>query len=94
MPKTPLLEANNLALAYARRNRTDEAVALAERSLALLDRTGDRHRRAAIHGNLADILHQAGDEMASREHLKQAASLFAEVGVGDWEPEIWKLTGW
>jgi tetratricopeptide (TPR) repeat protein len=85
---------NNLALAYARRNRTDEAVALAERSLALLDRTGDRHRRAAIHGNLADILHQAGDEMASREHLKQAASLFAEVGVGDWEPEIWKLTGW
>ena len=85
---------NNLALAYARRGRTDEAIALAERSLALLDRTGDRHRRAAIHGNLADILHEAGDEAASREHLKVAASLFAEVGVGDWEPEIWKLTGW
>ena len=85
---------NNLALAYGRRDRVDEAIPLAERALGLLDRTGDRHRRAAIHGNLADLLHAAGKEAESQEHLRQAVSLFAEVGVGEWEPEIWKLTAW
>ncbi len=85
---------NNLALAYGRRDRVDEAIPLAERALGLLDRTGDRHRRAAIHGNLADLLHAARKESESQEHLRQAVSLFAEVGVGDWEPEIWKLTAW
>lgn len=30
------------------------------------------------------------------EQLKQAVSIFAEVGrnAGDWEPEIWKLASW
>ncbi len=85
---------NNLALAYARRDRVDESIALGDRALALLDRTGDRHRRAAIHGNLADFHHLAGDETASENHLRAAAGLFAEVGVGRWEPAIWQLTGW
>ena len=85
---------NNLALAYGRRGRIDEAIPLEERALELLDRTGDRHRRAAIHGNLADLLHAAGDEVGSQEHLRTAVTLFAEVGVGEWEPEIWKLTAW
>ncbi|MEX1286385.1 MAG: BTAD domain-containing putative transcriptional regulator [Acidimicrobiia bacterium] len=85
---------NNLALAYARRDRVEEGIALAERALGLLDRSGDRHRRAAIHGNLADLHHLAGAEDASQAHLREAVTLFAEVGVGEWEPEIWKLTGW
>lgn len=85
---------NNLALAYGRRDRIDEAIPLAERSLELLDRTGDRHRRAAIHGNLADLFHAAGNQAASQDHLRKAVSLFAEVGVGEWVPEIWKLTAW
>ena len=42
------------------------------------------------------MLHQAGDELAAREHLTQSTALFAEVRVasGSYEPEIWKLVDW
>ncbi len=65
-------------------------------SLQISEALGDRHRSAAIHSNLADMLHQAGDEQAAREHLKQSAVLFTEVGVSSesYEPEIWKLVDW
>lgn len=87
---------NNLALAWLRRGEPEIALDHACRSLALLERSGDRHRRAAIHGNLADIHHARGDESKSRDHLRLAVELFAEVGIepGGWEPEIWKLTSW
>ena len=51
---------------------------------------------AAIHDNLADFLHQAGDEAAAMDELKRAASLFAEVGInpGELEPEVWLLKQW
>jgi hypothetical protein len=51
---------------------------------------------AALHSNLADTLHAAGDDVKSRWHLTESARLFAEVGLeeGEWEPEIWKLSEW
>jgi DNA-binding SARP family transcriptional activator/tetratricopeptide (TPR) repeat protein len=87
---------NNLALAWLRRGQSDLAAEAGSRALALLDRIGDRHRRAAVHGNLADICHALGDEDASRTHLRQAVELFAEIGIepGQWEPAVWSLTSW
>jgi len=87
---------NNLALAMANQSKMEEAVQLEQEALQISEALGDRHRSAAIHSNLADMLHQAGDEEAAKEHLKQSAALFAEVGVASvsYEPEIWKLVDW
>ena len=87
---------NNLAIARRRAGDQIGAVADASRALALLEPVGDRHQLAALHSNLADALHSAGDEGNARRHLTESARLFAEVGeeVGQWEPEIWKLSEW
>ena len=87
---------NNLALACAREGDGAEAVELTERSLRLCSEQGDRHREAALHNNLADLFHRAGDEPASMAHLKQAVAIFAEVGGqdGEMQPEVWKLVEW
>jgi hypothetical protein len=54
---------------------------------------------------LADLLHAAGKSEKAMHHLKQAVSIFAEIGSGESEgqngagvgaftPEIWKLAEW
>jgi Flp pilus assembly protein TadD len=80
----------------ANQSKLEEAVRLEQEALQISEALGDRHRSAAVHSNLADMLHQNGDEEAAREHLKQSAALFAEVGEtsGNYEPEIWKLVDW
>ncbi|HUP18057.1 MAG TPA: BTAD domain-containing putative transcriptional regulator, partial [Acidimicrobiia bacterium] len=87
---------NNLAIARRRMGNPDGAVEAAARALSLLEPLGDRHQIAALHSNLADALHEAGDEDRARRHLTESARMFAEVGVevGQWEPEIWKLSEW
>ena len=87
---------NNLAIARRRSGDRGGAVAAATRALLMLEPVGDRHQLAALHSNLADALHGAGDEEGARRHLTESARLFAEVGaeVGQWEPEIWKLSEW
>ena len=56
---------------------------------------GDRHREAALHNRLADLLHAAGREEEAMAELKAAVAIFAEVGEqGKLEPEIWKLSEW
>jgi len=87
---------NNLALACARAGDDELALELGGRALALCARQGDRHREAALHGNLADILHGAGRSEEAMGHLKQAAALFAEIGgdAGELQPEIWMLVDW
>jgi DNA-binding SARP family transcriptional activator len=86
---------NNLALAYARAGETDAAMALTSRALDLCSEQGDRHREAALHNNLADLLHREGREAESMEHLKAAVAIFAEVGDdGGMQPEVWKLVEW
>ena len=50
---------------------------------------------AALHSNLADLLHAAGDEAGALEHLKTAAGLFAAIAVGgEQRPRIWTLVEW
>jgi DNA-binding SARP family transcriptional activator len=87
---------NNLAIARRRVGNPDGAVEAAARALSLLEPLGDRHQIAALHSNLADALHEAGDEDEARRHLTESARMLAEVGVelGQWEPEIWKLSEW
>ncbi len=87
---------NNLAIARRRVGNAAGAVEAAVKALSLLEPVGDRHQIAALHSNLADALHEAGDEDRARRHLTESARMFAEVGVevGQWEPEIWKLSEW
>jgi hypothetical protein len=70
----------------------------ANRSTRALDegtRLGDRHRLAALHTNVADLLRAAGQDEAAMEHLKQAAAIFADVDDAEHRrPEIWTLVEW
>ena len=86
---------NNLALACGR-DDPERAIALTARALALCSEQGDRHREAALHNNLADLLHRTGRDPESMDHLKRAVTIFAEVGdeTGGMQPEVWKLVEW
>lgn len=86
---------NNLALALGRDGQPELAIPLTEEALELSARVGDRHREAALHNNLADLLKAAGRRAESMRHLKRAVTLFAEIGApGEMAPEVWKLVEW
>jgi tetratricopeptide (TPR) repeat protein len=87
---------NNLALARAASDDIAGALELAETALSLCISQGDRHREAALHNNLSDLLYAAGQPDAAMAHLKRAVAIFAEIGLesGDIQPEIWKLVEW
>jgi tetratricopeptide (TPR) repeat protein len=88
---------NNLALALGASGDTKRAIELARAALALCISEGDRHREAALHNNLADLLHTA-DQSSSEAvaHVKESVAIYAEIGVeqGTVQPEIWKLAEW
>ena len=96
VPDARIAALNNLALVYCDSGDLDVAVETLLRALALCEQQGDRHRAAALHNNLADLCHAERQEARALTHLKQAAALFAEVGleIGHTTPEIWKLTEW
>jgi DNA-binding SARP family transcriptional activator len=87
---------NNLALAQGRAGNLERAVNLAEEALAICVAQGDRHHEAALHNNIADLFHVADRDGDAMAHLKQAVTIYAEIGVeaGAVRPEIWKLTEW
>ncbi len=87
---------NNLALADRASGDTARAIKLTQTALELCQTQGDRHRQAALHNNLADLLHQAGQSEQAMEHPKLAVAIFAEIGeeAGALQPEIWKLVEW
>jgi len=86
---------NNLARLLAETGRGSEALEVAAEALELGSELGDQHRVAALHTNLADLLHAAGQGEAAMAHLKEAARRFASVDVGDApRPEIWTLVEW
>ncbi|MDX6678689.1 MAG: hypothetical protein QOE31_2741, partial [Solirubrobacteraceae bacterium] len=87
---------NNLALVRADAGRLAEAHELTVHALAVCVAHGDRHREAALENNLADIEHARGDEDGSREHLRRAIAIFAEIETDESTrlPEIWKLASW
>jgi DNA-binding SARP family transcriptional activator/tetratricopeptide (TPR) repeat protein len=98
-PSAPLGAAvaalNNLARLLAETGRGAEALAVAAEALELGSELGDQHRVAALHTNMADLLHADGQRDAAMAHLKEAARRFASVDVGDGpRPEIWTLVEW
>ena len=94
-PSARVAALNNLALAHRATGEVDLAVDHTRTALELCTRQGDRHREAALHNNLADLLHLAGHHTEAMDHLKQAVAIFAEVGEpGPPNPEIWKLVSW
>jgi DNA-binding SARP family transcriptional activator/predicted ATPase len=95
-PSVAVAALNNLALACARAGDEERSLELTGRALALCSRQGDRHREAALHNNLADLLHRAGRSEDAMAHLKQAAAAFAEIGgdADEMQPEVWMLVEW
>ncbi len=95
-PTARIAALNNLALAYGTIGDVERAIQLTETALALCVSQGDRHREAALHNNLADLFHAAGQTEMAMTHLKQAVTIFAEIGAeaGAPQPEIWKLVEW
>jgi DNA-binding SARP family transcriptional activator/tetratricopeptide (TPR) repeat protein len=86
---------NNLARLLAETGRGAEALAVAAEALELGSELGDQHRVAALHTNMADLLHADGQREAAITHLKEAARRFASVDVdGGPRPEIWTLVEW
>lgn len=87
---------NNLALALQSSGQVERALPLATEALALCVTQGDRHHEAALHNTIADLLHEAGQSEDAMAHLKQAVSIFAEIGVeaGAVRPGIWKMVDW
>jgi DNA-binding SARP family transcriptional activator len=87
---------NNLALACRANDEIERALELTETALGLCVAQGDRHHEAALHNNLADLFHAAGRSEAAMAHLKQAVTIFAEIGAeaGTPHPEIWKMVTW
>ncbi len=87
---------NNLALVCKSNGELERAILLTQDALALCVSQGDRHREAALHSNLADLYHAAGNSEAAMSHLKLSVSIFAEIGLdaGTMRPEIWKLVEW
>jgi hypothetical protein len=94
-PGAALAALNNLARLLAETGRGSEALATAAEALELGSELGDQHRVAALHTNLADLLHADGQREAAMVHLKEAARRFAAVDAGDSpRPEIWTLVEW
>ncbi len=72
-----------------------DALPLAQEALALGRELGDQHRLAALHTNLADPLHAAGQRDTALVHLKEAARGFAAVDTGGTpRPGVWLLAEW
>ena len=85
---------NNKALLLAEDGDTDRAVDLVQEAIGIAERTGHRHREAALWNHMADLHHQAGRDENARDSLTRAVSLFADIDSGDLEPELWLLSRW
>ncbi|MFO7678728.1 MAG: AAA family ATPase [Chloroflexota bacterium] len=87
---------NNLGLLETAVGDLSRAQELLESALHHCLTYGDRHWEAALRNNLADLLHRSGQGEAAMAQLKQAVTIYAEIGqeTGDWQPEIWKLSEW
>jgi DNA-binding SARP family transcriptional activator len=87
---------NNLGLVYSQQKEGQRAVELLQEALSVCVAIGDRHREAALHSNLADLLYAAGNSEDAMTHLKRSVAIYAEIGreTGSWQPEIWKLVEW
>jgi DNA-binding SARP family transcriptional activator len=85
---------NNKAILLSEDRNSPKAVELVEEAIGIADRTGHRHREAALWNHLADLHHRAGRDPEARDALNRAVSLFADIDSGEFEPEVWLLSRW
>ena len=85
---------NNKAILLSEDRNSSTAVELVEEAIGIADRTGHRHREAALWNHLADLHHRAGRDPEARDALNRAVSLFADIDSGEFEPEVWLLSRW
>ena len=98
-PDLQVAALNNLALAHRAADEIPVALELTASALELCTTTSaDRHHEAALHSNLADLLHACGRAEESMSHLKRSVEIFAEVGDAaagaEPRPGIWRLVRW
>ncbi|MFL7892696.1 MAG: AAA family ATPase [Anaerolineales bacterium] len=95
-PSAQIAALNNLALVQADLGEYGRSIESIQSALDECKILGDRHLEAALRNNLADQLRASGDHEAAISQLKEAVTIFAEIGqrAEDWEPEIWKLVDW
>ncbi len=86
----------NLAVLYYRQGDVEKARRLTAEALSLSISFGDRHREAALHNAMADLMHASGQTDEAMEQLKKAVAIYAEIGVeaGEFRPQVWMLTEW
>ncbi len=86
---------NNLSRSLLQSQQLAGAEAAADEALQLGAELADRHRLAALHTNLADVLHARGDQEAADSHLVASAEGFAQVDPeAGLRPEVWTLVEW
>ena len=85
---------NNRAHLTAESGDLDSAIEMVTEAVSIAQRTGNRHREAALHDHLADLHHRAGREEEAQVALTNAVTLFSEIGTGEWHPEVWLLSRW
>ena len=85
---------NNLSHAALSHGDVDEAMGAAREALVLAEQQGDRHRLAALHAHMADLLHAAGRDDEALEEFRTSAIAFAAVQGPELRPDIWTLTEW
>ena len=76
------------ALTQAAADDPSRAIELAESAFAPCLLPGERHREAALHNNLADLLYESGHAEAEMASPKEAAATSAEIDEqdGSWQP--------
>jgi tetratricopeptide (TPR) repeat protein len=85
---------NNRAHLTAEGGDLEGAIEMVSEAVRIAQRTGNRHREAALHDHLADLHHRAGRDEEAQQALTQAVSLFSGIGTGEWHPEVWLLSRW
>ena len=95
MTRVPASPRSTTSRSRIARGELERALELTRAALALCAAQGDRHREAALHNNLADLLHAADRPDEAMAALKRAVAIFAEIGAeGEPQPEVWKLARW
>lgn len=93
-PGAQALAHRQLARAYLRLGRLDDAHALLERALELCVGTGDRTGQANAHNNLAILWERRGEPARGLDHADRALDLFRAVGHRFGQANALNNVGW
>ena len=92
-PSATIAALTGLALASAAAGDLDSALERGRQAVDACRRIGDRHLEAAVENHLADMLHDAGRDDETMEHLRRSVEAFSEFDgdPADPDPGVWML---